>query len=479
MRAHYADGTSRDITHLADYLSADEAVATAGSSGLVTAHERGETSIVVRYGEQAVVCRFTLLRDVPGFVWPRTPENNHIDTLVFERLKRLCIPPSPLCSDSEFLRRLYIDVLGILPAMAEVKAFQSDSNADKRERLIDRVLDRPEYAEYWAHRWGDLLQVKAGKLARTGAERMHAYLVDAARTNMPFDRFARALLTSQGSTFTNPAASFFRTSADSFSRAENTAQLFLGARIQCAKCHNHPGDTWTQDAYHGIGAFFARVAQKPGPTPGEMLVSLADKGEITQPLTNKLARPMLPGVGLVTLPEGKDRREVFADWLTRPDNPYFARVAVNRVWGHLMGHGLVEPVNDFRIANPPAHPELLDRLAQDFVRDGYDLKKVTRTILRSRVYQLSSRSLPLNQNDGKYFSHASARLLPAEVLLDAICQVTGVPETYQGARPARGRRSCRARRARTRSSRRSASRTARRCARASARRSRSWRSRWN
>ena len=168
---------------------------------------------------------------------------------------------------------------------------------------------------------------------------------------------------------------------------------------------------------------------------GEMLVSLADKGEITQPLTNKLARPMLPGVGLVTLPEGKDRREVFADWLTRPDNPYFARVAVNRVWGQLMGHGLVEPVDDFRIANPPAHPELLDRLAQDFIRDGYDLKKVTRTILRSRVYQLSSRSLALNQNDGKYFSHVSARLLPAEVLLDAICQVTGVPEVYQG-RPA-------------------------------------------
>jgi Protein of unknown function (DUF1553)/Protein of unknown function (DUF1549) len=434
-RAYYADGTSRDVAHLADFKSADETVADVSLQGLVRGRERGETTIVVRYGEQAALCRLTLLRDVPGFAWPATPENNFIDALVFKRLKRLCIPPSPLCTDGEFIRRLYLDVLGVLPAPDEVRLFLADGKPDRRDRLIDKVLERPEYAEYWAHRWGDLLQVKAGKLSRTGAERMHNYLVQAAKTNMPFDRFARALLTSQGSTFTNPPASFFRTAGDGASRAENTAQLFLGARIQCAKCHNHPGDTWTQDGYHGIGAFFARVEQKPGPTPGEVLVSLADKGELTQPLNHKTARPMLPGIGLVALPEGKDRREFFADWLTRSDNPFFAKVAVNRVWGHLLGRGLVEPVDDFRISNPPAHPDLLDQLARDFLRDGCDLKKLTRTILRSRVYQLSSRTVPLNTNDNKYFSHAWARLLPAEVLLDAMSQATGSPELFPG-RPA-------------------------------------------
>jgi Protein of unknown function (DUF1549)/Protein of unknown function (DUF1553) len=435
VRAHYADGSSRDVTHLADYLSADEGVAAVSHEGLIRGRERGETTIVVRYGDQAALCRFSLLRDVAGFAWPNTPKNNVIDTLVFQRLKRLQIPPSPLCEDGEFIRRLYLDLLGMLPSGDEVRLFLADSKPDKRDRLIDQVLGRPEYAEYWAHRWGDLLQVKAGKLSRVGAERMHAWLVNAARTNMPFDQFARILLTSKGSTFTNPAASFFRTSADPASRAENTAQLFLGARIQCAKCHNHPGDTWTQDGYHGIGAFFARVEQKPGPTPGEVLVSLADKGEITQPLNHKTARPMLPGIGLVTVPEGKDRREVFTDWLTRADNPFFAKVAVNRVWGQLLGHGLVEPVDDFRIANPPAHPELLERLAHDFIREGYDLKKIMRLILRSRIYQLSSRTLPLNQRDTRYFSHAYARLLPAEVLLDEICQVTQVPENYPGRPP--------------------------------------------
>lgn len=434
VRAHYADGSSRDVTHLADFTSTDETVAAVSPEGLIQGRERGETTIVARYGEQVALCRYTLLREVPGFAWPAPPENNHIDTLVFERLKRLSIPPSPLCGDTEFIRRLYLDVLGILPAAGEVQTFLADTNPDRRNLLIDQVLQRPECADYWAHRWGDLLQVKPGKLSRTGADRMHAWLLDAARTNMPFDAFARSLLTSKGSTYTNPPANFFRTSADPFARAENIAQLFLGARIQCAKCHNHPGDTWTQDAYHGIGAFFARVEQKPA-QPGEVLVSLAASGEITQPLSKKTARPMLPGVGLVAVTEGRDRRELFTDWLLRADNPFFARVAVNRVWGNLLGRGLVEPIDDFRIANPPAHPELLDRLAGDFIRDGYDLKKLTRTILRSRVYQLSSRALPLNANDSKYFSRVNARMLPAEVLLDAICQVTGVPETYPGRPP--------------------------------------------
>jgi hypothetical protein len=432
VRAYYTDGSVRDVTHLADFSSSDETVAEVRPSGRIVGCDRGEAAILVRYGEQFAVCNVTILREVPGFAWTETPENNVIDQLVFAKLKRLCLPPSPLCTDSEFIRRVYLDVLGMLPTVEEVRAFLADTRTDKWARLIDTVLNRPEYADYWAHRWGDLLQVKAGKLSRTGAEKMHAWLLEAARTNMPYDRFARSLLTAKGSTFANPPASYFRTSADSATRAENTAQLFLGARIQCAKCHNHPGDTWTQDSYHGIGMFFAQVDSKPGGTPGEVIVGIGAKGEITEPLSNKPARPMLPGVGVVKLPDDKDRREVFADWLTKADNPYFARVAVNRVWGQLLGRGLVEPIDDFRVSNPPAHAELLDKLAADFIRDGHDLKKLTRTILQSRVYQLSSRSLPLNQNDNRYFSHGHARLLPAEVLLDAIGQVTGSPETYLG-----------------------------------------------
>lgn len=422
--AHFADGASRDVTHLADFASSHERVAVVDQAGRIEGVARGEAAIVVRYGRHTVVCSFTQLREVPDFAWPEPPTNNHIDEMVFARLKRLQIPPSPLCSDSEFIRRVYLDLLGVLPGPEEVTTFLADRNPQKRNLLIDSVLERPEYHEYLAHRWGDLLQVQAGKLSRVGAEKMHGWLLESAKGNMPFDRFARTLLTASGSTFANPPASYFRTSPDTSRLAENTAQLFLGARIQCAKCHNHPGDTWTQDEYHGIAAFFARVEQKPA-NAGEVVISLKEKGEVIQPLTNKKAVPMLPGTGRVEIPADRDPREVLADWLTRGDNPYFARTAVNRVWGHLMGRGLVEPIDDFRVANPPSHPDLLDRLAADLVRDNYDLRKLTRAILQSRVYQLSSREVPLNRGDDRYFSHAYARLMPAEVLLDAIDRVIG------------------------------------------------------
>ena len=307
---------------------------------------------------------------------------------------------------------------------------------------------------------------------------MHAWLT----RNRPRQHALRCLCPrpadQQGLDLHQSAGELLPRAADPATRAETVAQLFLAHASNAASLHDHPGDTWTQDGYHGIGAFFARVEQKPG-QPGEFLVSLADQGEIIQPLTKKTGRPMLPGVGLVTVPEGKDRREVFADWLTRADNPWFARVAVNRVWGQLLGRGWSSRSMTCASPTRPRTRNSSSRLAGDFIRDDFDLKKLTRTILRSRVYQLSSRSLALNQADSKYFSHANARLLPAEVLLDAICQVTGVPEVYPG-RPAGTRAThCPAWKARTRSCERLVSRPATRFALASAARNRSWPSRWN
>ena len=431
--AHFSDGSVRDVTPLAAYVSSDETVATVSPGGLLVAGGRGETTVVVRYLEAMATVPLTFLREVPGWAWKDPPANNYVDELVYQKLRLLQIEPSPLCSDSEFVRRVYLDVLGVLPTKEEAVAFLDDKAPDKRDRLIDALLERPEYAEFWALKWSDLLRVKGSKVGAAGVHKFHRWLVEAVRTNMPYDRFARALLTARGSTFENPPANYFRAAPAVADLAETTAQLFLGARIGCAKCHNHPAESWTQDDYYRLGAFFARVQLKPTGVPDETVVFLAKAGEVTQPNTKQQLGPGLPPSGELTGLDPKgDRREALADRLTRPDHPLFARVAVNRIWGHLTGRGIVEPVDDFRESNPPGNVELLDRLAADFVRSGYDSKHIVRTVLRSRTYQLTSRATDANQSDEKYFSHARARLLTAEQLLDAVCRVTGAPETFAG-----------------------------------------------
>ena len=249
---------------------------------------------------------------------------------------------------------------------------------------------------------------------------------------MPYDEFSRQLLTSEGSTFVNPPANYFRTATETNDCTETTSQLFLGIRIQCAKCHNHPFERWSQDNYYGIGAFFNRVQRKPGVNPDEQVVWVARAGEVTQPRTGKQMQPWLPLTGTADMPGEEDRRAAFVAWLVRPDNPFFAKVEVNRIWGHLLGRGIVEPVDDFRDSNPPSSATLLAALADDFASHGYDRKRVIRTILNSRTYQLSSRKNEFNVNDARYFSHATTRLLAAEQLLDAICQVTSVSEKFAG-----------------------------------------------
>ena len=431
--AHFSDGSVQDVTDLACYSSSDEGVATVDNSGFVVAGRSG------RSGDPGP------LPGKDGDVVAGLPEGHRrlpVEQPAGEQLRRpRHVREAATVADS---------AVGLVHATkSSCAAFISTRSAscrrsprrrpswpitapDKRAKLIDVLLERPEYAEFWAMKWADLLRLRNNKVTPAGVYKFHHWLVAALRDNMPADRFARALLTADGSTFANPAANFYRTAADANDCTETTSQLFLGIRIQCAKCHNHPFERWTQDNYYGIGAFFNRVQKKPGDAPEELVVWVARSGEVTQPRTGKQMKPWLPLKGDAEVPGDDDRREALADWLTAPDNPFFAKVEVNRMWGHLMGRGIVEPVDDFRDSNPPSSAPLLDHLAKDFVAHGFDRKHTLRTILNSRTYQLSSRKNDFNRTDTRYFSHATTRLLGAEQLLDAICRVTGVDEKYAG-----------------------------------------------
>lgn len=430
--AHFSDGSVRDVTSLAVFSSSDEAVATVDANGLVVGQDRGEAAILARFLDKLESSSLMFLKEIPGFQWNSPPENNFVDHHVFEKLRQLQILPSDNCTDEEFVRRVYLDVIGMLPDPGESKAFLADTDPAKRAKLIDTLLERPEFAEFWALKWGDLLRVRNIKVSVGGVHKFNRWLVAAWRDNMPYDEFARQLLTAEGSTYVNPPANYFRTATETNDCTETTSQLFLGIRIQCAKCHNHPFERWSQDNYYGIGAFFNRVQRKAGSNPEEQVIWVARAGEVTQPRTGRQMKPWLPLKGDAELPGEDDRRQAFVDWLIKPENPFFAKVEVNRLWGHLFGRGIVEPVDDFRDSNPPSSASLIAALADDFAKNGYDRKRVIRTMLNSRTYQLSSRKNEFNSTDVKYFSHANTRLLSAEQLLDAICRVTSISEKFAG-----------------------------------------------
>ncbi len=430
--AHFSDGTVRDVTAISVYSSSNESVATVGDAGLVSKEARGESAVLVRYLDKMATSYITFLDDVEGFAWNNPPEDTFVDTLVFAKLKQLQILPSELCSDEEFLRRAYLDTTGRLPRIDETLAYLNDSSENKRSALIDRLLDSDDFASYWTLKWGDILRSNSKKLKAKGVHKFRRWIYDAVRTDKPLDQFARELLTARGSVYENPPANYWRASRDPQDATETTAQLFLGIRIQCAKCHNHPFEKWTQDNYYGIGAVFARVGRKAGFEADDEIIFVSASGEVKQPRTGQTMKPHLLLKGDVDVPADQDRRAVFAEWLTAPDNPFFAKVAVNRVWGHLMGRGIVEPVDDFRDSNPPSNAPLLDKLAAGFIENGYSRKWAIRTIMNSRTYQLSSRKNDFNADDEIYNSHAGTRMLTAEQLLDAICQVTSVPENFKG-----------------------------------------------
>ena len=428
--AHYSDGSIRDITPLACYASSDPDVADVSVDGLVVGHDRGETAIVVRYLEFVESSFLTFVKDVEGFAWNDPPVNNYVDEHVYAKLKKLKFLPSETCTDEEFIRRVQFDVIGLPPTVAEVTEFLADTSPNKRQALVDRLLQRPEFAKFWALKWGDLLKLTTAAVGDQGVHKYHRWVEQAFATNMPYDQFATELLTASGSTLEHPPANFYRTSTDPNECVENVSQVFLGARLQCAKCHNHPFERWTQDNYYGMAAFFNRVQRKKSNVPGEMVIYMAKGGEVTQPRTGQQMKPWLPLTGSIDPPADEDRRDKLAAWLVQPDNPFFAKVEANRIWSQLLGRGLVEPNDDFRESNPPANADLLDALAKDFAAHKYDRKHVIRTIVNSRTYQASFRTNDFNKTDVKYNSHYQPRLLSAEQLLDAICQLTAVDEKF-------------------------------------------------
>jgi hypothetical protein len=432
---HFSDGSVRDVTALTVFSSSNESVARANDDGLVTKIARGETAVLARYLDKMATCYITFLEEVPGFVWNNPAENSFVDSLVFAKLKQLQILPSDVCSDEEFLRRAYLDTTGRLPTIDESTAYLTSTSPGKRDELIDKLVETDDFASYWTLKWGDILRSNSKKINATGVHKFRLWIYESIRNDKPMNQFAKELLTAKGSAYENPAANYWRASRDPQDATETTAQLFLGIRIQCAKCHNHPFERWTQDNYYGIGAAFARIGRKPGVDATDEIVFQQATGDVTQPRTGQVMKTHLLLQGDVDVPADQDRREVFANWLTQPNNPFFARALVNRVWGHLMGRGIVEPVDDFRDSNPPSNAPLLDKLAEEFVKNNFSTKWAVKTVMKSRTYQLSSRKNQFNTDDEIYASHAATRLLSAEQLLDAICQVTSVPENFPGLPP--------------------------------------------
>jgi hypothetical protein len=436
--AMYTDGKTRDVTRLTNFSSSDPSVADVGPTGLVEFKRPGEVAVLCRYLEEMRSVRLTYLEPRDGYAWPNLPETNFIDTHVFAKLRQMTLLPSEGCTDAEFVRRAYLDAVGRLPTVAEAKALLADTDTAKRDKLIDRLLALPEFADFWALKWSDVLRSSRKSIQLKGSHAFHAWLRDRIAANAPVDDIVRDLLTADGNTFHNPPANYYRIAKDPQSLAESTAQLFLGVRMQCAKCHNHPFERWTQDDYYGFAAWFARVRQRPEPgakpnAPNTSeVVYIARAGEVTQPRTGKVMKPRKLSVGDADVPAGQDRRGALAEWLTSPGNPFFAKSVANRVWFHLMGRGIVDPVDDFRDSNPSSNDELLDALAKDFAAHRFDLRHLVRTVMRSRTYQLSAVPNDTNKDDTRYFSHAVTKLLTAEQLLDSICDVTAVGEKFAG-----------------------------------------------
>jgi Protein of unknown function (DUF1549)/Protein of unknown function (DUF1553) len=430
----YTDGSKADLTKKVQYTASDESVIEVNAAGEIRALRAGETAIMVRTLGKAVAVRVAVVAQPPRANYPEMPCANFIDDLVVAKLKRINIVPSQLSSDREFLRRVYLDTVGVLPSLEETRAFMEAKDSGKRARLIDTLLERPEFAEVWATRFSDLFRVGLLDQGNKGGRLIYSWMRKAIREDKPYNEFVTELLTASGNLFYNPTANFYYVTefAEPENYATNISQVFLGVRLECARCHNHPWEKWTQDDFWGFAGFFARMGVKDTYQNDESQIHLKLKGEVLHPKTKKpVAAKYLDGPTETEGPD-EDIREKLAAWMTSPDNPWFARAIVNRIVKHYLGRGLAEPVDDFRVTNPPSNEALLDALAKDFVRNGYSLRHTIRLILNSRAYQLSSEPNETNRNDEINYSRYPVKRLMAEQLIDAITQVTGVPEKYQG-----------------------------------------------
>ena len=440
VRAVYADGRREDVTRWAKFGSSEESVATVTEGGVATVAGPGGAAVTVGFGTQVAAVPVTspFPNQIDAKTFADAPRNNFVDELVLKKLELLRLPPSGPCTDAEFVRRVFLDACGVLPKPEEVAAFLADTDPQKRAKLIDKLLERPEYVDYWALKWSDLLLVSSRKLPQPGMWAFYRSVRQAVADNKPWDRFARDILTASGSTLTNGAGNYYVLHKDISDLAESSAVTFMGMSLTCCRCHNHPLEKWTQDEYWAFANLFARVGLKNGDRAGEVLVQSRPDGEALH-LRRGTAMPPAPLDAKAIAVDGpEDRRAYLADWLTAPDNPYFAKALVNRVWKNYLGRGLVEAEDDLRATNPPSNRELFDALAADFVKHKYDVKHLTRVILNSATYQRSSRPLPANAADDRFYSRYLLRRLPAEVILDAYSDVTGVPTPFTQIKSAAG-----------------------------------------
>lgn len=432
--ATYSDGSKRDVTKLCLFLSNNEPSAKIDPNGLVTAGQRGEAFVMARFATFTVGSQVIVIPKDLNYKWPETPENNYIDTLVFNKHKKLRITPSGLCSDEVFVRRVFLDTVGVLPTRAESERFLADTDAKKRDKLVDELLKRKEFVELWVMKFSELLRIRSDGNQRMSYKATLLYfnwLNQKLADNVPMNDIVRDLLSSSGGTFNNPASNFYQVEQETLKISENVAQVFMGMRLQCAQCHNHPFDRWTMDDYYSFAAFFSQVGRKNAEDPRERIIFNSGSGEVKHPVGGRDMPPKFLGAEAADV-KGKDRRKILADWLASPKNEYFARNLVNVVWAHFLGQGIIDPVDDVRISNPAVNPELLDELARRFTDYKYDFKKLVADICKSRVYQLSSQPNESNELDTRNYSHAEVRRIRAEVLLDTISQVTETKNKFPG-----------------------------------------------
>lgn len=434
VRAHYSDGTDRDVTAMSLFLSSNDGSAKIDKEGMITTGQRGEAYVMARYATYTVGTQVIVIPKGLQYTKPKIEEWNYVDGLVNAKLDKMRMLPSGICDDETFLRRAYIDITGTLPTAEEVKHFIANKEQSKRAAKIDELLGRKEFVDLWALKWSDLLQVRTDNNNQGSYKAVLSYynwIRDRLARNVPMNEVARELIAASGSNFENPAANFYQLETDPLKLAEDTAQAFFGTRIQCAQCHNHPFDRWTMADYRGFVSFFTQVGRKNGEDPRERIIFNSGGGDARHPVTNAVVPPRFLGEDAPEM-KGKDRRQVLADWVASPKNPFFPRHIANLVWAQYMGRGIVEPVDDSRLSNPPSNPELLDALAAKLVEYNYDLRKTVRDVCNSATYQRTTRVNDSNQLDERNFAHATVRRMRAEVMLDAITQVTETKDKYRG-----------------------------------------------
>lgn len=424
VRAKYSDGTDRDITSQALFLSSNDSSGSISPDGLITAGQRGEAFVMARFATYTVGSRFITLPK--GLQWQdkSNPSRNYIDELVNLKLKQLRMDPAPRCSDEVFLRRVFLDLVGMVPSEEEYQQFMSSPDADKRDKLVDELLTRKEFTEVWVSKWAEWLMMRSSNQTSTKSIALYyTWLSEQIAANVPLDKMVRDVLGASGGTFKTPQTNFYQIERDTLKVSENVAQIFMGMRTQCAQCHNHPFDRWTQDDYYSFAAFFSQIGRKQGEDYRETIVFNSGGGDVRHPVGGRVMPPVYLGANQPDV-AGKDRRQLLADWLASPQNPFFAENFTNRVWHHFFGIGIVEPVDDVRVSNPPSNEPLLKDLAKRFTESNYDMRKLIREICQSEAYQRSTESNPTNELDERNFARQQLRRIKAESMLDVLSQVT-------------------------------------------------------